>query len=42
LYVKRWLRKFGDACAKAWNDLMAETGRIAAITNYPYIRKIRI
>jgi len=31
-----------DACAKAWNDLMAETGRIAAITNYPYIRKIRV
>ena len=30
-----------EACAKAWNDLKAETGRIASLTDYPYIRKVR-
>ena len=31
-----------EACAKAWNDLKMEAGRIASLTDYPYIRKVTI
>jgi transposase len=31
-----------DACANAWNDLVADTGRIASLTGYPYLKKVRI
>jgi len=30
-----------DACATAWNDLKAEAGRIASLTDYPYLRQVR-
>jgi hypothetical protein len=30
-----------EACAKAWNDLKAEAGRIASLTDYPCIPKVR-
>jgi transposase len=31
-----------EACAKAWNDLKTEAGRIASLTDYPYIQKVGI
>jgi DDE superfamily endonuclease len=31
-----------DACAKAWNELTAEAGRIASLTDYDYIRQVGI
>lgn len=31
-----------EACAKAWNDLKAEAGRIASLINYTYIRRVKI
>ena len=30
-----------DGCCQAWNQLTAETGRIASLTNYPYLRSVR-
>ncbi len=30
-----------DACAKAWNDLLAEKGRVASLTAYPYLKQVR-
>lgn len=30
-----------DACAKAWNDLKSEAGRITSLTDYPYLRQVR-
>eukprot|EP01037_Dinobryon_pediforme_P020049 gene20049-20580_t len=34
-------RAIVEACARAWNwnDLLAETGRIASLTAYPYLKK---
>ena len=29
-----------DACCKAWNDLVNETGRIKSLSNQPWIRKV--
>ena len=26
-----------DACCDAWNDLVAEKGRIQSLTSYPYL-----
>lgn len=34
-------RAIVDACAKAWTDLLSETGRIASLTSYPYLEKVR-
>jgi hypothetical protein len=31
-----------DACAEAWNQLTAEAGRIASLTDYAYIRQVGI
>ncbi len=31
-----------DGCSDAWNRLIAETGRIASLTNYPYLQKVSI
>jgi transposase len=42
------LRLFADldailnGCIEAWNRLLAEPGRIASLTNYPYLRSVRI
>lgn len=30
-----------EGCVKAWNDLVAETGRIASLTAYPYLQQVR-
>jgi transposase len=30
-----------DGCADAWNRLVAEPGRIASLTDYPYLRSVR-
>jgi DDE superfamily endonuclease len=30
-----------DACCGAWNHLIAEPGRIASLTDYPYLRSVR-
>jgi hypothetical protein len=30
-----------DGCCDAWNRLTAEPGRIASLTNYTYLRKVR-
>jgi len=30
-----------DGCCQAWNQLTTETGRIASLTNYPYLRTVR-
>lgn len=35
-------RAIVDACARAWNDLLAEAGRIASLTAYPYLKKVGI
>ena len=29
-----------DACCRAWNALIAEPGRIASLTSYPYLEKV--
>ena len=29
-----------DACCKAWNNLMDETGRVQSLCNQPWIRKV--
>jgi DDE superfamily endonuclease len=31
-----------DACCDAWNRLVAEPGRIASLTDYDYLRSVRI
>jgi transposase len=31
-----------DGCCDAWNRLTAEPGRIASLTDYPYLRSVRI
>ena len=31
-----------DGCCDAWNRLIAEPGRIASLTDYPYLRSVRI
>jgi transposase len=31
-----------DGCRDAWNRLAAEPGRIASLTDYPYLRSVRI
>ena len=31
-----------DRCCDAWNRLVAEPGRIASLTDYPYLRSVRI
>jgi hypothetical protein len=30
-----------DGCSDAWNRLVAEPGRIASLTNYPYLQAVR-
>lgn len=30
-----------DGCCDAWNRLIAEPGRIASLTDYPYLRSVR-
>ena len=30
-----------DSCCDAWNRLLAEPGRLASLTNYPYPQKVR-
>ncbi len=30
-----------DGCCDAWNRLRAEPGRIASLTDYPYLRSVR-
>jgi len=29
-----------DACCEAWNDLLAETGRIRSLCSYPWLEKV--
>ncbi len=42
------LRLFADleaiieGCCDAWNRLVAETGRLASLTDYPYLRSVRV
>ncbi len=31
-----------EACCRAWNDLVAEKRRLASLTGYPYLKKVRI
>ena len=31
-----------EACCTAWNDLVAEEGRLASLTGYPYLKQARI
>jgi hypothetical protein len=31
-----------ESCCGAWNRLVAEPGRIASLTDYPYLRSVRI
>jgi hypothetical protein len=31
-----------EACSRAWNDLVAEEGRLASLTGYPYLEQVRI
>ena len=31
-----------EACSRAWNDLVAEEGRLASLTGYPYLKQVRI
>ena len=31
-----------EACCRAWNDLVAEKGRLASLTGYPYLKQVRI
>ncbi|WP_408902520.1 hypothetical protein [Teichococcus vastitatis] len=30
-----------DGCCQAWNQLTTEAGRIASLTDYPYLRSVR-
>ncbi len=30
-----------DGCCDAWNRLVAETGRIASLTDYTYLQSVR-
>ena len=30
-----------DGCCDAWNRLTAEPGRVASLTDYPYLRSVR-
>jgi transposase len=30
-----------DGCCDAWNRLVAEPGRVASLTDYPYLRSVR-
>ena len=30
-----------EGCCDAWNRLVAEPGRIASLTDYPYLRSVR-
>ena len=30
-----------DGCCDAWNRLVDEPGRLASLTDYPYLRKVR-
>ena len=36
------LRAVMRGCCEAWRQLCRETGRLASLTNYPYLRKVRI
>ena len=36
------LRAIVTGCCDAWRRLCAEPGRLASLTNYPYLRKVRI
>jgi transposase len=46
---ERWLshRLFADedaiveGCCRAWRSLIAETGRLSTLTNYPYLLRVR-
>ena len=29
-----------EACCRAWNDLIAEKGRLASLTGYPYLQQV--
>jgi transposase len=31
-----------DACCDAWNNLIAETGRIRSLCSYPWLQKVRL
>jgi transposase len=31
-----------EACCTAWNDLVAEEGRLASLNGYPYLEQVRI
>ena len=31
-----------ETCSRAWNDLVAEEGRLASLTGYPYLEQVRI
>ena len=31
-----------EACCQAWNNLVAEKGRLASLTGYPYLKQVRI
>ena len=31
-----------EACSRAWNDLLAEEGRLASLTGCPYLKQVRI
>jgi len=31
-----------DGCRDPWNRMVQEPGRVASLTNYPYLQKIRI
>ena len=35
------LGAISDGCCDAWNRLVAERGRIASLTNYPYLQSVR-
>ncbi len=30
-----------DGCCDAWRRMLAEPGRLASLTNYPYLQKVR-
>lgn len=31
-----------DGCCNAWNRMTAEPGRVASLTDFPYLRSVRI
>jgi len=35
------LRAIVNGCCDAWRRICAEPGRLASLTNYPYLRKVR-